>query len=72
MLEGGAEKTAKQLQMAIKDNNAELMVALIRKGAPPNAESVGGLTAVIRASLNGDRSFLRMLHEVQKNEESSF
>jgi len=63
MLSSGALKTAKQLQGAIKRNDAELCVALVRKGAPPDAESAGGLTAVLRATLNGDRSFLRMLHE---------
>lgn len=47
----------------MRDNNSELTVALVRKGANPNAESEGGLNGVIRATLNGDRSFLRMLVE---------
>ena len=54
----------KQLQKAVRENNSELTVALLRKGAPADAETEGGLTAIIRAVLNSDVSMLRMVVEV--------
>jgi hypothetical protein len=61
------DKFRKQLELAIRDNNQELTVALVRKGADFSVETEGGLTCVIRATLNGDRGFLRMLIEAGGN-----
>ena len=51
------------MHQALRENNSELTVALLRKGADPRVETEGGQTAVIRAALASDRSFLRMVVE---------
>ena len=63
MLAAQAIETANALRKAVAANNTELMVTLVKRGAPPETETKGGLTACIRAVLNSDKSCLRQLVE---------
>ena len=63
MLDWQSNNTRKQLENAIAENKRELTVTLIKRGAPADVETPGGLTAVIRSTVSTDKACLKKLVE---------